>query len=59
MSNSEKKDESDSTPPTSPPNGQSQSGLGRAQADNVTLGDEAQKQRDKMQRQEKAEGDRR
>ena len=31
----------------------------RAEADDITLGDEAQKQRDKMQRQEKAEGDER
>jgi hypothetical protein len=30
-----------------------------AEADDVTMGDEAQKLRDKMQHQEKAEGDRR
>lgn len=30
-----------------------------AQADDITLGDEAQKRREKLQRQEKAEGERR
>jgi hypothetical protein len=35
-----------------------QGGLsGKADEDDITLGDEAQKKRDKMQRQEKAEGD--
>lgn len=60
MSNFEKKrDTAERPPPHSPTKEQSQGDHSGAEDDDITLGDEAQKLRDKRQRQEKAEGDRR